>query len=259
GVVRDASGAGIPDVVVTATNQATNTTQTAKTGTGGSYSLALAPGTYTVSAEAPSFRRTTRVLNVASAATDPLDFARDGLLSEESTVTATHRDQTVLDVPFSVAAPTEELLRGRGVDSIEGVAANVGGFTVQNLGPGQSQVAMRGVSAGQIVRDQPGVKEQVGIYLDESIISLSLFTPDLDLFDTKRVEVLRGPQGTLFGSGSLSGTVRYITNQPEIGIKTGFAELGGSGINGGNGGGNVKLGFNLPLSRTAAARVAGYY
>ena len=102
----------------------------------------------------------------------------------------------------------------RGVDDIEGVARNVAGFSVQNLGPGQSQVAMRGVSSGQIARDQPGVKEQVGAYLDESVISLSLFTPDIDLFDMSRVEVLRGPQGTLFGSGSLSGTVRYITNQP---------------------------------------------
>ena len=50
---------------------------------------------------------------------------------------------------------------------------------MQNLGPGQSQVAIRGVSAGQVVRDQPGVKEQVGVYLDESVISMSLFTPDL--------------------------------------------------------------------------------
>ena len=115
---------------------------------------------------------------------------------------------------------------------------------VQNLGPGQSQIAMRGVSAGQIVRDQPGVKEQVGVYLDESVISLSLFTPDLDLFDMTRIEVLRGPQGTLFGSGSLSGTVRYITNQPEIGVTEGAGELGVSSLGGGGLGHNAKFSVN---------------
>src|SRR5438874_8126149 len=144
---------------------------------------------------------------------------------------------------MSVAAPTEAELRDRGAENIEDVSANVAGFTVQNLGPGQSQIAMRGVSAGQIVRDQPGVKEQVGVYLDESVISLSLFTPDLDLFDTARVEVLRGPQGTLFGSGSESGTVRYITNQPELHVMKGFGEIGGTGTTGGSAGGNVKFGF----------------
>ena len=123
--------------------------------------------------------------------------------SEEVTVTARKREESLQEVPFSVVAPTEEVLRDRGAETLEDISANVGGFSVQNLGPGQSQVAIRGVSAGQIVRDQPGVKEQVGVYLDESVISLSLFTPDLDLFDMSRVEVLRGPQGTLFGSGSL--------------------------------------------------------
>jgi len=117
-----------------------------------------------------------------------------GKVTEEITVTATLREEKVQDVPFSVAAPTEEQLRERGVDSIEGIAQSTPGFTVQNLGPGQSQVAIRGVSAGQIVRDQPGVKEQVGVYLDDSGISLSLFTPDLDLFDMSRVEVLPGPR-----------------------------------------------------------------
>jgi iron complex outermembrane recepter protein len=135
----------------------------------------------------------------------------------------------------------------------------VAGFSVQNLGPGQNQVAMRGVSSGQIARDQPGVKEQVGAYLDESVISLSLFTPDIDLFDMNRVEVLRGPQGSLFGSGSESGTVRYITNQPEIGVTKGFAEFGGNTVQHGNQGGDVKLGFNAPLGNTAALRVLGYY
>ncbi|HEX6159049.1 MAG TPA: TonB-dependent receptor, partial [Thermoanaerobaculia bacterium] len=167
--------------------------------------------------------------------------------------------ETLLSVPFSVAAPTEEVLRARGVEDIEGIAANVGGFTVQNLGPGQSQVAMRGVSAGQIVRDQPGVKEQVGVYLDESVISLSLFTPDVDLFDLSRVEILRGPQGTLFGSGSLAGTVRYITNQPRLGTSETMAELGLSAIGDGSVGGSAKIASNVPLGDTAAMRVTAYY
>src|SRR5439155_10224701 len=108
------------------------------------------------------------------------------------------------------------------------------------LGPGQSQIAIRGVSSGQIVRDQPGVKEQVGVYLDESVISLSLFTPDIDLFDLSRVEVLRGPQGTLFGSGSESGTVRYISNQPRLGLSESIGEFAASSIDNGGGGGSVK-------------------
>ncbi len=124
------------------------------------------------------------------------------LTLDQLVVTARKREETLQDVPFSIAAQTEENLRNIGAVDIEDVSNAVAGFSVQDLGPGQSQISMRGVSAGQIVRDQPGVKEQVGVYLDESVISLSLFTPDLDLFDLNRVEVLRGPQGTLFGSGS---------------------------------------------------------
>ena len=178
---------------------------------------------------------------------------------EEIVVTARKREETVQEAPISIAAPTESDLRDVGAETIEDVAANVAGFTVQNLGPGQSQVAMRGVSAGQIVRDQPGVKEQVGVYLDESAISLSLFTPDVDLFDLNRVEILRGPQGTLFGSGSLSGTVRYITNQPKLGISETVGELTFSSISEGGIGASAKAAVNVPIGETAAMRVAGYF
>ncbi|HLE84918.1 MAG TPA: TonB-dependent receptor [Thermoanaerobaculia bacterium] len=182
-----------------------------------------------------------------------------GVFAEEVTVTARKREETLADVPFSVAAPTEEVLRERGANELEDVARNVAGFTVQNLGPGQSQPAIRGVSAGQIVRDQPGVKEQVGVYLDESVLSLSLFTPDLDLFDLSRVEILRGPQGTLFGSGSLSGTVRYITNPPALGVSESTVELQGSFIDDGDAGGHAKVAYNTPLGETAALRITAYY
>jgi iron complex outermembrane receptor protein len=179
--------------------------------------------------------------------------------SEEVVVTARKREESVQEVPFSIAAPSESQLHDVGATTIEDVAANVAGFTVQNLGPGQSQVAMRGVSSGQIVRDQPGVKEQVGVYLDESVISLSLFTPDVDLFDVSRVEVLRGPQGTLFGSGSLSGTVRYITNQPELALTKTTGDIDFSSVDDGGTGGSAKVAVNAPLGDAAAMRVVAYY
>jgi iron complex outermembrane receptor protein len=178
---------------------------------------------------------------------------------EEVTVTARKRAETLQDVPFSIAAATEQQMRERGLVSIEDVSRTVASFSVQNLGPGQSQVAIRGASAGQIVRDQPGVKEQVGVYLDESVISLSLFTPDIDLFDMNRVEVLRGPQGTLYGSGSLSGTVRYITNQPDDEAFSSAVEADLNTIDNGGSGGYAKAYVNAPMGDMAAGRIAAWY
>jgi len=149
-------------------------------------------------------------------------------------------------------------IRRTGATDLEGLSRNIAGLTVQNLGPGQSQVAIRGVSAGQIVRDQPGVKEQVGVYLDESVISLSLFTPDFDLYDLNRVETLRGPQGTLFGSGSVGGTIRYITNQPDLDAFEGHVELDLNSITDGDVGGSIKGMINMPLGENAALRLVGY-
>ena len=173
-------------------------------------------------------------------------------------VTATKRASTVQDVPFSINAQTQEDIQRANAQTLEDISRNVAGLTVQNLGPGQSQVSVRGVSAGQIARDQPGVKEQVGIYLDETITSLSLFTPDFDLFDLNRVETLRGPQGTLFGAGSVGGTLRYITNQPRVDRVEGLAETGVELLKGGDLGYSLKGAVNLPLGSTAALRIVGY-
>ncbi len=174
-------------------------------------------------------------------------------------VTATKRAETIQDVPFSINAQTAEDIARTGAGNLEDVARSVAGLSIQNLGPGQSQVAVRGVSAGQIVRDQPGVKEQVGVYLDESVVSLSLFTPDIDLYDLNRVETLRGPQGTLFGSGSVGGTVRYITNQPVLGTQEGSLEASLNTIKDGGTGGHIKGMVNLPMGETVALRAVGYH
>lgn len=185
---------------------------------------------------------------------DQLSSAEQG----EIIVTATKRASRVQDVPFSINAQTQEDIQRANAQTLEDISRNVAGLTVQNLGPGQSQVSVRGVSAGQIARDQPGVKEQVGVYLDESVTALSLFTPDFDLFDLNRIETLRGPQGTLFGSGSVGGTLRYITNQPKLDRVEGLAEANVNFLKGGDLGYSLKGAINLPLGPTAALRVVGY-
>lgn len=198
---------------------------------------------------------------IAIAATSQAAYAQQAEpdTTQEIIVTATKRASTVQDVPFSINAQTEESIERANATTVEDLSRNIAGLAVQNLGPGQSTVAVRGVSAGQIARDQPGVKEQVGVYLDESVISLSLFTPDLDLFDLNRVETLRGPQGTLFGSGSVGGTLRYITNQPTTARTEGKIEANVNLVDGDSFGGHLKGAINLPLSGSVALRVVGYY
>jgi len=192
----------------------------------------------------------------AAAATPP---AQDTNVLATIVVTAQKRETALQDVPFSVAAAGEEQIRNSGSGNIVDLSRNFAGLTITDLGPGQSQVAIRGISAGQVVRDQPGVKESVGVYLDESAISVALFTPDLDLFDLERFEVLRGPQGTLFGAGSSAGTVRYITRQPRLGEFEGAVELGGYTGSDTDWGGNLKGMINAPMGDNAALRIVGYY
>ncbi len=193
------------------------------------------------------------------AAPAPLRAQQAAAGLEEIIVTAQKRSESLQDVPFSIAAVTAESIQRSGAGNIVELARNVAGLSITDLGPGQSQVAIRGISAGQVVRDQAGVKESVGIYLDESAISVALFTPDLDLYDVERFEVLRGPQGTLFGAGSSSGTLRYITRQPSLDEFVLTSELTAATVDDGEFGGSIKAALNVPLGAVAAARVVGYY
>jgi iron complex outermembrane recepter protein len=182
-----------------------------------------------------------------------------GAILQEVIVTATKREANLQNVPFSVSATSQDQIRNSGAEDLVDLARNIASFTVADLGPGQSQMAIRGISSGQVIRDQPGVKEQVGVYLDESPISVALFTPDLELFDLDRFEVLRGPQGTLFGAGSEAGTVRYITRQPQLGRVEVFTDASVEGVDYGSIGGMARGAFNVPLGDTAAVRLVLYY
>src|SRR5438445_493876 len=160
GVVKDSTGAALPDATVTVTG-ADGAKHEASTSPDASYTVSgLPPGNYSVSAAHVGFRTALQQRQaVAAGGTLTVDFTLETTLvtnlTEEITVTAMKREDVVRKVPFSITATSEETLRVRGATDIEDVAANVGGFSVQNLGPGQSQVAIRGLSSGYI--DSPGI------------------------------------------------------------------------------------------------------
>lgn len=129
----------------------------------------------------------------------------------EVVVTAQKRQQSLIDVPISVTAIIGDMLEKRGVSAIEDLQYAVPGISITQFSPGQQRVQMRGVS---VYSGLP----TVGVYLDEMPLNLELNQSgqDVRLLDISRVEVLRGPQGTLYGQGAVGGTIRYITNDVDL-------------------------------------------
>jgi outer membrane receptor protein involved in Fe transport len=134
---------------------------------------------------------------------------------EEIIVTAQKREQKLIEVPMSITAVSGEQLTEAGVDDMQTLSFAVPGMATQEIGPGRQNISIRGLGATK------GSSSLVGIYLDETsltgpqdgFVSTYIALPVLDL---ERVEVLKGPQGTLFGEGSVGGTVRFITKDPEL-------------------------------------------
>lgn len=126
---------------------------------------------------------------------------------EEVVVTAEKRVSTVQSTPISITAVTGEQLAARGISTVEELAATTPGISMRTAGPGQTELEIRGLSSSG------GAAPTVGFYLDEVPLSPAAASLngrvviDPDLYDLKRVEVLRGPQGTLYGSSSMGGTI----------------------------------------------------
>jgi iron complex outermembrane recepter protein len=153
----------------------------------------------------------TVVAGVASAQTAATPATAASPL-EEVVVTATRREESLSKIALSVTAVTQEGLDVRGIKDIEGLARFTPGINVDNSGT--NNIAIRGIASS-------GGAGTTGIYIDDTPIQMRAlaFNPDEAVpksFDIDRIEVLRGPQGTLFGAGSMGGTVRYITAQPSL-------------------------------------------
>ncbi|WP_339500876.1 TonB-dependent receptor plug domain-containing protein, partial [Pseudomonas canadensis] len=119
--------------------------------------------------------------------------------------------------------------------------------------PGFNKFNLRGLATGGYVTSDTSDRPLVAVYLDDTPISVQGQTPDLKVYDLDRVEVLRGPQGTLFGAGSMAGTVRFVTAKPDARSFFGTAEASGSTTEHGAGSYNVRGMVNIPLIKDQLA------
>ena len=176
-------------------------------------------------------------------------------------VTATKRSESIQDVPISVTALTGDSLEKLGVSNFDQYVEFLPNVIFQGTGPGQNEIYIRGAATSQTVISVSSVQAlqpSVAFYLDEQPVSMQGRNLDVYATDIQRVEVLPGPQGTLFGASSQSGTVRLITNKPtHDGFAAGF-DTSTSSTKGGDLSNSVEAYVNMSLSDSLAVRVATY-
>jgi iron complex outermembrane recepter protein len=197
------------------------------------------------------------LLSQQSAAADAAGPASsDGLAT--IVVTAEKRDEKLKDVPMSITALGGGALDNLQYRSFSDYAAMVPGLSLVSSQPGLTILTLRGQNAG-------GVGSTVAVYLDESpfgsssaLLNGSVLSGDFDTWDLQRVEVLRGPQGTLYGANSEGGLLKFVTAPPVLGSFSGAAEVTGESVDHGGKGGDVRAVVNLPLGEKAALRVGGF-
>ncbi len=184
--------------------------------------------------------------------------AQDNSDSAEIIVTAQKREQNLQDVPISIQAIGQSKLENAQVSSFDDYQKLLPSVTSQSFGPGQAQIYFRGVTSGGDGL-KVGPLPTSGLYVDEIPMSTIGGSVDFHVYDIARVEALAGPQGTLFGASSLSGTLRIITNKPSTKEFSGAIDGEVNKFGEGNFGGSLESYINAPLSDRAALRVAGFY
>ncbi len=173
-------------------------------------------------------------------------------------VTATKRSESIQRVPISMQALSPQVLADHQVQSFDDYTKLLPSVSYQSYGPSQQQLTFRGVATGGI--DLPGGSlSAAGVYLDETPVTTTGELLDIHIYDVARLEALAGPQGTLFGASSLAGTLRIITNKPELGKFSAGYDLTGTKFGKGNAGGTAEGFANIPLGETAAIRLVGFY
>ena len=177
----------------------------------------------------------------------------------EVVVTAQKRSERLLDVPAAVSVLSSAALQQGGSVDIQDYYREVPGLSIDDNGTGFTQIEIRGISTGT------ETTPTVGVYVDDTPIGSStalargdLVLPNLDPSDLQQIEVLKGPQGTLYGSSSLGGLLKYDTIAPSTTAFSGRIEADGSAVDGGGDGYGLRGAANIPINDELALRVSGF-
>ena len=197
-------------------------------------------------------------LHISPSIGSPNPAGIDSTTLDEIIVTAQKRESTVQTTPISMTAITGQDLKDRGITDITSIVQSVPGVSMRTSGPGQTELEIRGMTSSG------GNSSTVGFYFEDIPLTAPAAAQngkvviDPNLYDLNRIEVLRGPQGTLYGSGSMGGTIKLIPNAPDLRAVDASAQLifGGTDAAGGlNRTANAMV--NLPVSDTTAMRIVG--
>src|SRR5437016_13392137 len=169
---------------------------------------------------------------------------------EEVIVTAQHRSESIQDVPITIQAITGDQLGKLSVTTFDDVVKLLPNVTFSANGPGQGNIYMRGLSVG-FAGSQSSASinpfPNVATYLDEQSLTFPARNLDVYMVDMERIEILEGPQGTLFGGGAEAGALRYITRKPKLNVSEGHAEASYGTTAHGDPNTAVNAVLNLPL------------
>jgi outer membrane receptor protein involved in Fe transport len=185
--------------------------------------------------------------------------AADEQTIAEIVVTAQKRSEALIDVPLSITAVDGGLLERQQASNFQDYLKLVPGLQLDQNTPGNGRLVMRGVNTG-------GVASTVAVYVDETpfgsssgLVNGAVIAGDFDTFDLQRIEVLRGPQGTLYGASSLGGVLKFATNAPQTDGFESRVRVGVESVEDGEVGYSAAGMVNIPLSETFALRGVGYY
>ncbi|HEY3813588.1 MAG TPA: TonB-dependent receptor [Caulobacteraceae bacterium] len=204
---------------------------------------------------------TTAMVVLSAGQASAADDSKPATTVGEVVVTAQKRTENIQNVPASVTAVGAKLIDRLQATSLQDYADYVPGLTVQSNGADANRLIIRGLSTGP-----DDISPTVGVYVDDAPFGSNsgyalgaLLSPDVDPFDLDHVEVLRGPQGTLYGASTLGGLVKYVTKAPSTAgfdghVRVDFTDEDGTGATGES----FRAGFNLPISDKVALRISGY-